>query len=217
MFNYTLTDRQKEILNSIIRHIEEEGYPPSVRDIGQECSIKSSSNVALHLQALSRKGYIEIAPNTPRGIKILRKPNEFNQKVRVAIIGEIAAGKPKFAEQREEENFVEIEQSKIPFGKKYYALKVKGDSMIGENIFNGDVAIVAQENTAKNGDIVVALIGEEATLKKFQRVGDYIALMPANPLYDPIPIINQEQNLIIQGRLITTIHKKDILKIKTLT
>lgn len=206
LFN-TLTEKQKGILNFIIRHIEENGYPPSLRDIGKACFIKSSSSVDMHLKALCRKGYIETVPNVTRGIRVLRKPEEFNKKVRVAIIGEIAAGKPIIAEQKIEDNFIEIEQNKIPYGKKYYALKVKGDSMIGENIFDGDIAIISQENTAKNGDIVVALIDEEATLKKFQRVGDYVALIPANPLYDPIPVMAQEQNLLIQGRLVATIKK----------
>lgn len=209
MSKNTLTNKQKEILNCIIRHVEGDGYPPSIRDIARECSIKSPSTVVLHLKALSRKSYIETVPNTPRAIKILRRPDEFDTKVKVAVIGEIAAGKPTFAEQREQDEFVEVSQNKIPFGKKYYALKVKGDSMTGENIFDGDIVVVAQESVAKNGDIVVALIDEEATLKKFQRVGNYIALMPANPLYDPIPIINQEQNLIIQGRLVATIHKEN--------
>jgi repressor LexA len=202
-----LTDRQKGVLNFIIRYIEDNGFPPSIRDIGKECLIKSSSSVDMHLKALRRKGYIEVVSNTPRGIRILRKPGEFSKKVRVAIIGEIAAGKPIFAEQQIDQKFIEVEQGKIPLGKKYYALKVKGDSMIGEDIFDGDIVIISQENTARNGDIVVALIDDEATLKIFQKVGDYIALLPANPLYDPLPIMRQEHNLLIQGRLITTIGK----------
>ena len=196
-----LSPKQEEVLNFIITYLTENGYPPSIRDIGRFLGISSSGTVSLHLDALVAKGYIMRNPNIPRGIKVLLKPNEPEKRVKIAIVGEISAGRPIFAEESFDDA-IEVEQSRIPRARKVYALRVKGDSMIGEKIFNGDIVLIAEQSHAENGDIVVALLDNEATLKKFHKVGSYIALLPANPDYDPIPVIEKEHNLLIQGKFV---------------
>jgi len=179
-----ITAKQEQIFKYLRSFTEEKGYPPSVREICQGIGLKSPSSVHAHLKALENAGYIQRDANKTRAM-IINAPEE-NQgvhAVNVPILGQVAAGSPLLA--------VEDIEGYIPFDpgtseRDYFALRVKGDSMIEAGILEGDVLIVAIQETAINGEIVVALIDGEATVKRFKRNADRVWLMPENPAYDPI-------------------------------
>ena len=196
--NQALTKRQIAILDFIIQQIRLKGYPPSVREIGEAVGLQSSSTVHSHLTQLEQKGYIKRDPTKPRAIMILKdtsgdedfyttpstEANTFEEMVTLPLIGQVAAGQPILAEENVEDT--------IPFPMRFirhndsFLLKVRGDSMINVGIFDGDLIIVAPCQTADNGDIVVALIEDEATVKTFYKEKSRIRLQPENDTMAPI-------------------------------
>jgi repressor LexA len=181
-----LTKRQKEILIFIQRYSDAHGYPPSVREIGQALGLTSSSTVHSHLSALEKKGFLRRDPSKPRALEILRDEREVPAKkiVSVPIVGQITAGLPILAQQNIEDYF----PLPVDFvrAEDCFILKVRGDSMIGAGIFDGDLLVVRRQPTAHDGDIVVARMEDEATVKTFYRENDRIRLQPENPRMDPI-------------------------------
>ena len=184
-----ITKKQTEILDYIKSHILNKGYPPSVRDIGLAVNLKSTSSVHSHLETLEKNGYIRRDPTKPRTIEII--DDNFNltrrEMVNVPVIGQVAAGQPILAAENIESYFP-IPAEYMP-NNKTFMLKVKGESMINAGICNGDTILVEQQNTARNGDMVVALIEDSATVKTFYKEDGYIRLQPENDTMDPI-IVN---------------------------
>jgi len=181
-----LTKRQQEILTFVHRYTDVHGYPPSVREIGQALGLTSSSTVHSHLTALGKKGYLRRDPSKPRALEILRDEREIPARkvVSLPVVGHVAAGQPILAQQNVEEYFpfpVDFVRSDESF-----ILHVHGDSMIEAGILDGDLLVVRRQQTAKSGDIVVARIQDEATVKRYYREGDRIRLQPENRAMSPI-------------------------------
>jgi repressor LexA len=204
-----LTDRQEEILNFIKEFLQEFGYPPTLRQIGKQFSITSTFGVKRHLDALEKKGYLNVESNASRGISIIRDDNTFplptisryenDLQNRIPIVGRVAAGSPILAEENREGTIV-IDSSFLDKSKDCFALKVKGDSMMNAGIFEGDLVIVSPQNNAKTDDIVVARIDDEVTVKRYYSKGHEIKLMPENNKYNPI-LINETNEFIIIGKV----------------
>ncbi len=189
-----MTHRQQEILDFIYMYARENGYPPTIRAIGEHFGIKSPNGVADHLKALVRKGEIRVSPNKARAIELLRRP-----EAGIPLIGRIAAGAPILAAENIEDH-ITIERM-FPMDGRCFALRVKGDSMIEDGIHDGDIVVVRPQRTAENGDIVVALLDDEATVKRFYREKRHVRLQPANSAYAPIVATQVE----ICGRVIGVI------------
>lgn len=181
-----ITDKQREILEYIKNTILKKGYPPAVREICEAVRLKSTSSVHSHLEQMEKNGYIRRDPTKPRTIEII--DDTFNlarrEVVNVPLIGTVAAGAPILA-QENIENYFPIPVEMLP-NKDIFMLNVKGDSMIDAGIFNGDRVIVEQTDTARNGDIVVALVEDSATVKTFYKEKGYFRLQPQNPALEPI-------------------------------
>lgn len=190
-----LTDRQKEILEFIYEFRENYGYPPTLREIGKRFDISSTFGVKRHLDALEKKGHLTVESNASRGISLQpetgsdrsRQRDSQDQFVSIPLVGRVAAGSPILAEENLEGN-ITIDPSFIKRNSDSFALKVKGDSMINAGIFEGDIVIVESKQEARNGDIVVALINDEATVKTFEKFKNSIKLLPENEKYNPIEI-----------------------------
>jgi len=198
----TLTDRQKEIYNFIKNFIELNGYPPTYREIGYEFDISSTFGVKRHIDALIKKGFLNIAENSSRTLSLNESESSSNPQhshtIEIPIVGRVAAGQPILAEENIEGTF-SIQKSLINGKSDCFALRVKGDSMINAGIFEGDVVIVNPQKEANNGEIIVALLGNEATLKRFERKNGKIALIPENDKYDKIKV-NEEDDFSIIGK-----------------
>ncbi|MDW7739456.1 MAG: transcriptional repressor LexA [Bacillota bacterium] len=181
-----LTEKQKRVLNFIEREVERCNYPPSVREICKALGISSTATVHSYLDILENKGYISRMATKPRAIKLLNKMDDEDGRdcVFVPLIGRITAGQPILAEENREGYFPVPEA--ISNGNSCFALRVAGDSMKNAGIFDGDYVIIKQQSTAENGDIIAALLGDEATVKRFYREKDYIRLQPENDAYAPI-------------------------------
>ncbi|WP_294147110.1 transcriptional repressor LexA [uncultured Clostridium sp.] len=181
-----ITDKQREILEYIKETILKKGYPPAVREICEAVRLKSTSSVHSHLEQLEKNGYIRRDPTKPRTIEII--DDTFNlarrEVVNVPLLGTVAAGAPILAQQNIE-NYFPIPVEMLP-NKEIFMLNVKGDSMIDAGIFNGDRVIVEQANTARNGEIVVALVEDSATVKTFYKEKGHIRLQPQNASMEPI-------------------------------
>ena len=186
MENRPITKKQEEILNYIKDEILERGFPPAVREICQAVGLKSTSSVHSHLESLEKNGYIRRDPTKPRAIEILDEAFNFTRRemVNVPIVGRVAAGEPLLAEQNIEEYFP-IPMEFMP-NKQTFLLKVCGESMINAGILNGDYVLAQEENTAHNGDMVVAMIEDGATVKTFYKEEGVIRLQPENDFMDPI-------------------------------
>ena len=193
-----ISKKQQEILEYIKSQILERGFPPSVREICEAVNLKSTSSVHSHLETLEKNGYIRRDPTKPRAIEIL--DDNFNltrrEMVNVPIIGQVAAGQPILAEQNIEDYFP-IPVERMP-NKQTFLLKVKGESMINAGILDGDLVLVQEEKTASNGDMVVALIDDGATVKTFYKEEGVIRLQPENDFMDPIIV----QDVSILGKVI---------------
>ena len=181
-----ISPKQQEILDYIKSQILERGFPPAVRDICDAVHLKSTSSVHSHLETLEKNGYIRRDPTKPRAIDILDDSFNFTRRemVNVPMIGRVAAGEPILAEQNIE-NYFPIPMEFMP-NNQTFMLKVKGESMINTGIFDGDLVLVEQCQTARNGEIVVALIEDGATVKTFYKEKDEIRLQPENDSMDPI-------------------------------
>ena len=185
-----ISSKQREILEYIKQEILNKGYPPAVREICEAVHLKSTSSVHSHLETLEKNGYIRRDPTKPRAIEII--DDNFNltrrEVVNVPIIGQVAAGQPLLAVENIE-NYFPIPTEFMP-NAETFMLKVKGDSMINAGIFNGDKILVQKQSDAQNGDIVVALVDDSATVKTFYNEDGHFRLQPENDTIDPI-IVNE--------------------------
>ena len=181
-----ISDKQKQILEYIKQEILNKGYPPTVRDICDAVGLKSTSSVHSHLESLEKNGYIRRDPTKPRAIEII--DDNFNmvrrEVVNVPLVGQVAAGQPILADENISSYFP-VPAEYMPKGQSFM-LKVKGESMINAGIFDGDHIIVEQQNTARIGDIIVALMDDSATVKTFYKEDGHIRLQPENDTMDPI-------------------------------
>lgn len=193
-----ISAKQLEILEYIKEQIVAKGYPPAVREICKAVNLKSTSSVHSHLETLEKNGYIRRDPTKPRAIEII--DDEFNlvrREVRnIPLLGHVAAGQPLFAEQNIESYFPMLADH-LPSGNMFM-LDVRGDSMINIGIYDGDKIIVQQTATAQNGDIVVALIEDSATVKTYYKEDGRYRLQPENDTMEPIYV----DNVIILGKVI---------------
>ena len=189
-----ITDKQREILEYIKEMILKKGYPPAVREICEAVHLKSTSSVHSHLESLEKNGYIRRDPTKPRTIEILDDDFALTRRelVNVPVIGTVAAGVPILAEQNIED-YLPIPAEILP-NKEVFMLKVKGNSMIEAGIYNGDKVIVAKRPNAENGDKVVALVDDSATVKTFYKENGHFRLQPENSSMDPI-ILDQVEIL----------------------
>ena len=181
-----ISDKQKQILEYIKQEILNKGYPPTVRDICDAVGLKSTSSVHSHLESLEKNGYIRRDPTKPRAIEII-DDNFYmvrREVVNVPLVGQVAAGQPILADENISSYFP-VPAEYMPKGQSFM-LKVKGESMINAGIFDGDHIIVEQQNTARNGDIIVALMEDSATVKTFYKEDGHIRLQPENDTMDPI-------------------------------
>lgn len=208
----SLSDRQQRILAFIRESVVRNGYPPSVREIGDAVDLVSPSSVAYQLSALERKGFLRRDPNRPRAVDV-RTPNELLDEDEAAVraahprpayvpmLGQIAAGGPILAEQSVEDVFP-LPRELVGEGT-LFLLQVKGDSMVEAAICDGDWVVVRQQPTAENGDIVAAMIDGEATVKAYRNRDGHIWLMPRNQAYEPIP----GDEATIMGRVVTVMRR----------
>src|SRR5215831_20187658 len=190
-----LTGRQQEIWKFLTEYVDEHGYPPTVREIGEAVGLASPSTVHAHLANLERAGLIKRDPTKPRALELRRDPKPTAQVQqaddvhRLPLLGEIAAGGPLLADQNVEDHLAVPEP--LARGGEEFLLRVKGDSMINAGILDGDIVVVRREQTARNGEIVVALAGDEewadeATVKRFFRENGRVRLQPENDALEPI-------------------------------
>ena len=198
-----LTSRQRQILEYIIEYEKEHGYPPTIREICEAFGISSPRGVSKHLEALEKKGYIERSKGRSRGIRILKSAQQdvvLEEFYTIPVVGVIAAGDAIEAIENVSE-YIPIPERLLNRGHEYYALKVKGNSMVEAHILDGDYAIIRKQAWANEGDIVVVLIeGQSATLKRFHHRGDTVVLEPANSMMNPIEL--PVDKVIIQGKLV---------------
>jgi len=199
-----LTARQKEVLDFIVRHTSEKGYPPSIREIGKQFEIKSTNGVRGILQALEKKGEIRRHPQLSRGIEIVH-PQVRSMKfeaplTRIPLVGKVAAGQPILAEENLE-GVITIDSDLLK-GTDTFALRVKGDSMVGAGIFDGDLVFARQQADIRRGDIVVALIDNDATVKYYYPDNGTIRLEPANRFYGPIVVDRNTPGFRLAGKVV---------------
>jgi repressor LexA len=195
-----LTKRQKEILDFINEFIEDKGYAPSYREIGDNFGLSSTATIAEHVQTLQNKGYLKIDHNEARSIEII--DNEKAEAIFLSLAGLITAGQP--IEAVEEKEKIAVPQDFVKDEANSYVLKVKGDSMIEEGIYDGDFVIVEKNESPRNGQVVVALLDNAfATLKKFYKESNRIRLQPANSTMKPI----YAKDVLVQGVVRAVIRK----------
>ncbi len=192
-----LTKRQQQVLDFITGYIRDSGYPPTVREIANAFDM-SSKGAYDHLKAIEKKGHIRRDPAKPRAIELMDfiPGRTRDPVVEIPVVGKVAAGEPLLATQNIERTLSlssDMVRTEEPF-----ALRIKGDSMIEAGILEGDYVIVKQQQDAEQGDIVVALIGEEATVKRFYKASDHVKLQPENPSMDPIIV----KDVMIMGKVI---------------
>lgn len=191
-----LTKRQEQTLDFIRRSIEDRGYPPTLREIGEHMGIRSTNGVNDHLRALERKGYLTREDMKSRALKLVEdqlaapsastpKLNAEEDLIEVRVLGRVAAGLPLYAEENVIDT-VRVDRMLVRGGREVFGLRVTGDSMIDAGILSGDYIFVKKQSTADRGDIVVALIGDEATVKYFYPERDYVRFQPANAQMAPI-------------------------------
>ncbi len=181
-----ITPKQQEILEYIKQQILKKGYPPAVREICEAVHLKSTSSVHSHLETLEKNGYIRKDPTKPRAIEILDDSFQLTRRemVNIPVIGSVAAGQPIFAAENIETYFP-VPSEFIP-NQEVFMLHVKGDSMMNAGIFDGDTILVKHQNTASNGDMVVALLDDSATVKTYYKEDGYYRLQPENEHMEPI-------------------------------
>lgn len=204
-----LTDRQRQILHVIEKSMQDRGYPPSVREIGEAVGLNSPSTVHNHLSSLQKMGFLRRDPTKPRAIEVRFDTNsevamERRPSRHVPLIGEVAAGTGLLAQQNVED-LIPLPTDFTGEGE-LFMLKVRGDSMIDAGILDGDFVVARQQNTADNGDIVVAGIpGDEATVKTFKKSGASITLLPANSTMKPMVFDADEVHVF--GKVVTVMRR----------
>jgi repressor LexA len=199
MAEVKLTKRQQEIFDFIKRYTQEQGYPPTVRDIGHAIGLTSSSTVHAHLSNLERLGILRRDPTKPRAMEVLvDKAKRAIAPAGLPLVGRVAAGSPILAEENIED-YVEV--SPLAGGDSGdFLLEVRGDSMKDAGILDGDMVVVRRQETAEDGEIVVAVVGEsEATVKRYFRESDHIRLQPENKYFEPI---RSADDITVAGRVI---------------
>ena len=203
-----LTERQKEILLFIQQFTHENGYPPTLREIGKHFQISSTFGVKRHLEALVKKGHINVESNASRGISFVRKNydqysesklRQENAFIQIPIVGRVAAGLPITAIENIEGSLI-VDPTFLKRVEDAFALRVKGDSMINAGINDGDFVIVTPNERTKHGDIVVAILNDEATVKRFEHMDNKIKLIPENIAYSPIEV-NANDEFKIAGKV----------------
>ena len=207
------TQRQEEILTFIRQYKQENGFPPTLREIGKQFGISSTFGVKRHLDALVKKGHLNIESNSSRAISFVKNDSTDNETVieqnefftKIPVIGRVAAGTPITAIENIEGNII-VDSSFIKKSQDSFALKVKGDSMINAGIFEGDIVIVSPASEAFNGQTVVAMIEDEATVKVFQKKNNKILLMPENDKYQPIEV-EKTKDFKLVGRVVGLVRR----------
>jgi len=194
-----LTNRQKQVLTFIADYIKKNSYPPTIREIADFFSI-SVKGAHDHITALRKKNFLKHADKRPRTMGLIHSRPEDTDMMKIPILGTVAAGVPILAEENFDGNIL-LHRSMLRKNKKYFALTVKGDSMSGAGILEGDTAIIEKINTVRNGEIAVAVIDDAVTLKRYYRESTRIKLQSENPSYKPI----YSQDVKILGRLYTII------------
>lgn len=200
-----LTPRQTEILSFIKQCLEDNGYPPTRAEIAQKLGFKSPNAAEEHLKALARKGAIEMTPGASRGIRIPGFEPASNEEEGLPVIGRVAAGAPILAQQNVEDSCKINPEFFHP--KADYLLRVRGMSMKDIGILDGDLLAVHTTREARNGQIVVARIDDEVTVKRFQRTGNKVLLIAENPEFSPIEVNLEEQDLVIEGLSVGVIRR----------
>jgi repressor LexA len=200
-----LTDRQKEILAFINQSIASRGYPPTLREIGRQFGIRSTNGVNDHLRALEKKGYLQREDMKSRALRPIDAPN--NQMVEIPVLGKVAAGQPLLA-VRNYEDTVKVDRFFIGQDREVFALRVKGESMIEAGIFDGDYVFVRKQLQANAGDIVVAMIEDEATVKRYYPDGDTIRFEPANATMRPILVRKRDWKSVNLIGVVIGIYRK---------
>lgn len=196
----TLTARQAEILELIRGYVAEEGCPPTRAEIADTLGFRSPNAAEDHLRALERKGYIELVPGASRGIRLL------DEDYGLPVVGRVAAGEPILAEQNIED-YCQLEPHCFrPVAD--YLLRVRGDSMRDIGILDGDLLAVHRTRHAENGQVVVARLGDDVTVKRFRQRGAVVRLLPENPDYEPIRVDLREQELVIEGLAVGVLRKE---------
>jgi len=199
-----LTDKQKNVLRLIAEKIKDVGYPPTLQELADDLGVQSKNAVLKHLNALEKKGYIgKREGGAARGIRVLESLGFLDAPGvnSVPLVGSVPAGSPLLAEENVE-RYLTIPKDLLPSKGEYFALKVQGDSMINAGIFEDDLVVVKSTNSANNGDIVVALIGNETTVKRFVSTGSERYLKPENPKYSDI---YPTQEWSVQGKVVALI------------
>ena len=191
----TITARQQQVLNYITDHIEQQGYPPTLREIAGHLKINGTLGVIKHLQALEKKGYIEKQGGSSRGIRLT---GQRESGLTLPIVGRVAAGSLQPAIEEIDDYFT-VDRNQARQGD--FLLRVKGNSMIEAGILNGDLALVRPQTTAANGEIVVALVDDDATLKRFYREAGHVRLQPENSDMEPIIISPDDGEVRIVGKV----------------
>lgn len=195
-----ISDKQREILEYIKAEILNKGYPPAVREICEAVKLKSTSSVHAHLETLEKNGYIRRDPTKPRAIEIVDENFNLTRRemVNVPIVGRVAAGEPILAVENIE-NYFPIPAEFMP-NEQTFILQVQGESMVNAGILDGDYILVEQQTTANDGDMVVALVDDSATVKTFYKENGYYRLQPENDFMEPIIV----SNVMIMGKVIGT-------------
>ena len=199
-----LTQRQQTVLEVIRSWIRQRGYPPTIRELGQQLGIKSLRGVTTHLDAIAKKGFLKREAKA-RSIRLLDLMAPFEQAIRLPVIGHVRAGAPVLAQEHVEGHVV-VDGGLLGVrasdgAEQHFALKVLGDSMINAGVLNGDYVIVRQQAVVEPGEIVVALIGDEATVKRFYKEEDHVRLQPEHPTMEPI-IVAKQQPLTVLGKVV---------------
>jgi repressor LexA len=192
-----LTDIQRGVLKYVQDHLMEDHRPPTVREVMRHFKWNSPQSARKHLLALEEKGYLEREDRTARGLRVVE---DSSVGISIPVLGKVAAGLPLLAEENRESTMV-VDPSMARGGRNLFALTVRGDSMLNAHILPGDKVIVQQTTHASPGDIVVALIEGEATVKTFKKKSNLVVLEPANPKYEPI-VVNEKQDFRIIGKVV---------------
>ena len=203
----SLTKRQHTVLETIRSWIKQRGYPPTIRELGKQLGIKSLRGVTTHLDAIAKKGFLKREPRA-RSISLLDAMAPFEQAIQVPVVGRVRAGAPVLAEEHVDGHVV-VDGGWLgasDASAQHFALKVQGDSMIMAGILDGDYVIVRQQPVAENGDIVAALLGDAATVKRFFRDGDRVRLQPAHPTMPPLTVADGEPFAIL-GKVVAVFRK----------
>ena len=196
-----LTEKERQVLEYITDTIRREGFSPSVRDIGEALKIKSTSTVQSYIKRLEEKGVLKRESGKSRTLRIDTYQRDSQRTVKVPILGKVAAGKPILAIENQE-GYVDFPMPGVSRGyKDLFALRVAGESMINAGILSGDIVVVRRENYAENGDIVVALVEDEATVKRFYKENGHFRLQPENPTMEPIIV----DEVFILGRVVAVL------------